>query len=138
MAWKHLQKCFPSVVMTRDRKVAEGCSRRRPDILIDANTHFVAVEIDELQHASYGCDETKRMLVIAQDCGMPTVFVRWNPDAWCMNGNEQMHAVDARLDVLAKAVQMALCSPPTHGYYVDALYYYYDDKPLGYCIHIKP
>ena len=106
-------------------------------MLIDAHTHFVAIEVGELQHASYGCDEHQRMLTIAQDCGMPTVFVRWNPDAWTMSGNEQLVPIEARLDVLAEAVQRALSCPPTCGYFVDAVYYYYDDKSLGTVENIK-
>ena len=137
VAWKHLQKCFPSLAMVRDRKVAGGCSKRRPDVLVDAHTHFVAVEVDELQHASYGCDEHKRMLTIAQDCGMPTVFVRWNPDAWSTDGIEQHVPIEARLDVLVAAVHKAMESPPKCGYFVDALYYYYDDRSLGAIEHIK-
>ena len=137
MAWKHLQEKFPSLAMIRDKKVADGCSRRRPDVLIDAQTHFVAVEVDELQHASYGCDEHERMLTIAQDCGMPTVFVRWNPDAWSMQGTEQAVPIEARLDVLVEAVQRAMRCPPVAGYFVDAQYYYYDDKCLGAVEHIK-
>ena len=55
--------------------------RRRPDFLYDCNTHFVILEVDENQHnrGKYNC-ETKRMGELAQALGLPTIFIRYNPD----------------------------------------------------------
>ena len=64
-----------------DRQVQGGCSRYRPDILIDFSTHSVVVEVDEHQHqsSSYSCDNRRRMALF-QDLGMrPLVFMRFNP-----------------------------------------------------------
>jgi hypothetical protein len=58
-----------------------GCGRERPDFLFDAITHFVVLEIDENQHrgVQYSCEEV-RMQNISQALGLPTVFIRFNPD----------------------------------------------------------
>jgi hypothetical protein len=113
--------------------VPDGCSKRRPDILIDAGTHFIVVEVDELQHATYAnrC-EVGRMLQIAQDCGLPTVFVRWNPDEWQMNGEVQTASMSSRLEQLYNTVQQAFQIPPTQGYLVDVIWMYYDNMKVGH------
>lgn len=65
-----------------DKEIKGGCSKRRPDILIDLFTHILIVEIDENQHVSIDC-ENKRMLQIFKDLGnRPCVFIRFNPDGY--------------------------------------------------------
>jgi hypothetical protein len=59
-----------------------GCSRRRPDILIELLTHCIVIEINEFQHkhGSYSC-ENKRMMEIFEDLGnLPLVYIMINPD----------------------------------------------------------
>jgi len=60
--------------------------RYRPDFLFDCETHFVVLEVDEKQHKgkTYECD-FKRMCDIAQSLGLPTIFVRYNPDSYLTN-----------------------------------------------------
>ena len=70
---------------TFDRIVQDGCSLRRPDIMIECVTHVVIVEVDEDQHRYNDCAcENKRMMQIFQDLGSnrPVVFLRFNPDAY--------------------------------------------------------
>ena len=74
------------ITMIFDKKVADGCSRRRPDVLIDFGTHLVILECDENEHKNYDC-ERKRMTEIYEDCGFrPIVFLRFNPDAYEADG----------------------------------------------------
>ena len=72
---------FPEEIIVFDKIVAGGCSKRRPDILIDKGTHVVVVECDEHQHQSTTC-ENKRMAEIFRDVGVPVVFIRFNPDSY--------------------------------------------------------
>jgi hypothetical protein len=60
----------------------QGCSKKRPDFVIDAGTHKVVLEVDEYQHkkGEYNC-EVKRMRDITQALGIPTLFIRYNPDS---------------------------------------------------------
>jgi hypothetical protein len=77
-------KSFPQFTWTADKKVQDGCSRRRPDIFMDMGSHAIVVEIDETQHTDYDCScENKRLMEISQDIGhRPIVFIRFNPDQY--------------------------------------------------------
>jgi hypothetical protein len=65
-----------------DKRIVDGCSKRRPDLLLDMGSHVIIIEIDENQHNHYDCScENKRLMEISQDVGhRPIVFIRFNPD----------------------------------------------------------
>lgn len=76
---------YPDMVL--DKKISGGCSRRRPDGMIDVLSHIVIVEIDENQHKHYDelC-ENKRLMELYEDLGRrPIVFIRLNPDDYKCN-----------------------------------------------------
>ena len=75
---------FPDFSWVSDKRVNNGCSQRRPDLLLDLGFQVIIIEIDEDQHNDYGliC-ENKRVMEISQDlCYRPTVFIRFNPDSY--------------------------------------------------------
>lgn len=95
-----ITKEFPQYTVITDKKVADGCSKKRPDLLFDFGDQVVIVEIDENQHRDYECScENKRLMELSQDIGhRPLVFIRFNPDSyknkeetisscWGLNGN---------------------------------------------------
>jgi nitrite reductase/ring-hydroxylating ferredoxin subunit len=65
-------------------KITGGCSRRRPDLLLDLMDQVIIVEIDENQHVDYDCScENKRIMELSQDLAhRPIVFIRFNPDEY--------------------------------------------------------
>lgn len=65
-----------------DKKVQDGCSRRRPDLLLDLGYQVIIVEVDENQHESYDCTcENRRLMELSQDVNhRPMIFIRFNPD----------------------------------------------------------
>lgn len=67
-----------------DKRIKEGCSKRRPDIMLDFGSHIIIIEIDENAHANYDCScENKRLMEISKDLGhRPIVFIRFNPDSY--------------------------------------------------------
>jgi hypothetical protein len=67
-----------------DKIVQGGCSRKRPDLLLDLGYQIVIVEVDENQHVGYDCScENKRIMELSQDLGhRPIVFIRFNPDEY--------------------------------------------------------
>jgi hypothetical protein len=71
-----------------DKIVRNGCSRRRPDLLLDLGYQIVIVEVDENQHTDYDCScDNKRIMELSQDLGhRPIVFIRFNPDAYKNEG----------------------------------------------------
>jgi hypothetical protein len=73
---------FSQYTWVADKKVQDGCSRRRPDLLLDMGSHIIIVEVDENKHTDYDCScENKRLMELSQDLQhRPIVFIRFNPD----------------------------------------------------------
>ncbi len=73
---------YPNISWISDKKIQDGCSRRRPDLLLDLGYQIIIIEIDENQHINYDCScENKRLMELSQDVGhRPIVFIRFNPD----------------------------------------------------------
>jgi hypothetical protein len=88
----HVKRKFPDFTWICDRIVNDGCSRRRPDLLLDLGYQVLVVEIDENQHNKYDCTcENKRLMEISRDIGhRPLVFIRFNPDGYINNKNESI------------------------------------------------
>ena len=81
---------FPDLNWIEDKIIQDGCSRRRPDLLIDFGYQIVIIEIDENQHTDYDCScENKRLMEISQDLNhRPVIFIRFNPDDYKINNNK--------------------------------------------------
>ena len=84
---------FPTISWTFDKRVYDGCSKRRPDILADFGTHLIMVEVDENQHNQYETTcENRRLMELSQDVKhRPIVVLRFNPDDYKVNG-KKMHS----------------------------------------------
>jgi hypothetical protein len=80
----YIRARYPDLTITFDRTVADGCSRRRPDILMDLGEYVIITEVDESQHDAYDCTcENKRLMQLFTDVGSrPLVMVRFNPDKY--------------------------------------------------------
>ncbi len=65
-----------------DKQISNDCCLKyRPDFLIDCGTYFLIVECDEFAHADYEKEcEITRMQNISFGLGLPTRFIRYNPD----------------------------------------------------------
>ena len=79
-----IRQSFTNFTWVADKKVQDGCSRRRPDLLLDLGSHIIIVEVDENKHMEYDCScEHKRLMELSQDLQhRPIVFIRFNPDAY--------------------------------------------------------
>jgi len=75
---------FLELSWVADKQVLDGCSRKRPDLLLDLGYQVLIVEIDENAHSSYNSScETKRLCLLSQDVQeRPLVMIRFNPDAY--------------------------------------------------------
>ena len=73
---------FPDLTWISDKKILDGCSKRRPDLFLDLGYQIIIIEVDENQHTTYDCScENKRIMELSQDVGhKPIVFIRFNPD----------------------------------------------------------
>jgi len=84
---QYVKEHFPEMDIITDKIIQGGCSKRRPDILIDTGEQIVIIEIDENQHTDYDCScENKRIMELSQDVQhRPIVFIRFNPDYYKQN-----------------------------------------------------
>jgi hypothetical protein len=86
---EYVKSTYPTLTWIADKIIHEGCSKRRPDLLLDLGYQIVIVEVDENQHTDYDCScENKRIMELSQDLGhRPIVFIRFNPDDYDKNGS---------------------------------------------------
>ena len=79
----------PDLTWIADKSISDGCSRRRPDLLLDLGYQIIIIEIDENQHVDYDCScENKRIMELSQDLvHRPIVFIRFNPDEYVEKEN---------------------------------------------------
>jgi hypothetical protein len=122
-----------------DKILPEGiiCDiRKRPDIYFDLGSMALILEIDECQHARaftnhstpYACDcEFARMVAIHQVCGMPTVFIRFNPDEFTDRSGTRIPPHKSRFAFIAeytlRMIRDLRASPVADGLYVAYLFY---------------
>ena len=83
---------FSNVTWRTDKAVQDGCSRKRPDLLLDLGYQVIIIEVDEHKHNSYECScENKRIMELSQDVDhRPIVLIRFNPDNYINNDGEHI------------------------------------------------
>jgi hypothetical protein len=73
--------CAQMPIILADRIIPEGCSKYRPDFVIQKDNKILIVEVDEHQHRDRAAEcEHNRMVNIIHDIGGPVTFIRYNPD----------------------------------------------------------
>ena len=79
-----IKTSFPNLNWVVDKRIKDGCSARRPDLLLDMGSHIIITEVDENKHDDYDCScENKRLMQLSQDVNhRPIIFIRFNPDAY--------------------------------------------------------
>jgi len=85
----YILSTFPEYDWITDKKIQDGCSSRRPDMLLDLGYQVIIIEIDETQHKDYDCScENKRIMELSKDVNhRPIVFIRFNPDEYIDEDN---------------------------------------------------
>ena len=86
----HVKTNHSDLTWIADKRIQGGCSRRRPDLLLDLGDQCIIVEVDENQHIEYDCScENKRIMELSQDVGhVPIIFIRFNPDEYEQDGKK--------------------------------------------------
>ena len=108
-----------------DRRIEHGqCFDYRPDFIFDCGTHMVVLEVDENQHKERAelC-ECVRMVNIFQSFGMPTKFVRYNPDPYRINKLKKDPPFGTRMNLLKEHLRYAFDDPPVAPLSVKHLYF---------------
>jgi hypothetical protein len=71
-----------NIEFIHDKQISNKCCYKyRPDFVIDCLYYYLIVEVDEYAHDSYDKEcELIRMNNIQMSIGLPTKFIRYNPD----------------------------------------------------------
>lgn len=97
---KYLRDNIEDKEFIHNKSVSNNCNgtHQFPDILFECNYYNLIVEIDEFKHrgSGYECDE-KRMYDITAKLGLPTIFIRYNPDNKISDKNELLKVVQEYL-----------------------------------------
>ena len=85
---EYVKNKYPDFTWIADKLIKDGCSKRRPDLLLDLGYQVIIIEIDENQHINYDCScENKRIMELSQDLNhRPIIFIRFNPDDYTSQG----------------------------------------------------
>ena len=85
---EYVKNKFINLNWIADKIISGGCSKRRPDLLLDLGYQIIIIEIDENQHIDYDCScENKRIMELSQYLGhSPIIFIRFNPDDYEKDG----------------------------------------------------
>jgi hypothetical protein len=133
---KTIQKLFDDnniKYVSTDKIIDNGaCGKERPDFLFETPYHFVIVEVDEDQHKSRACEcEQIRMVNIYNALGLPTIFIRYNPDKFKVNGQVKNITQLSRQKNLLKWVDYLIKLEPEEIIEkyntVSVMYLYFDD-----------
>ncbi len=99
---KFLKNKLPDQNFIHNKSVGSECTGTHlfPDILFECGTYNLIIEIDEFKHrgASYKCDE-KRMYDIIAKCGIPCIFIRYNPDSKNSDKNILLDKINYYLNI---------------------------------------
>jgi len=79
---EYVKTKYPEFSWICDKMIPDGCSKRRPDLLLDMGYQIIIIEVDENQHVDYDTScENKRIMEISRDVEhRPIIFIRFNPD----------------------------------------------------------
>lgn len=122
-----------------DHTIDHGiCGLERPDFVFDGVYHKIVVEIDERQHQSYTCEcEQKRMINISQSLGMPTIFLRFNPDKYKPSAGREVADLQQRYETIKQVVEYWKTHRlPEDGFCFVTQLYFNEDNPRDYLIPI--
>ena len=98
---------FKHVKFTYDERIDAECGNRRPDICFDLGNIVLFIEIDENQHQSYNSScECARLNEIVSDKseGRSCVFIRFNPDKYKIQNEEQKTDGIIRFNFLVETI----------------------------------
>ena len=89
----------------------ECCLKYRPDFLFNCGTYYLILEVDEDAHSGYANEcEVIRMNNISSGLGLPTLFIRYNPD---LKGISKKTKHIKLLDVLSFNLNLELLEDPS-------------------------
>jgi hypothetical protein len=92
-----IKMSYPDLNWIEDKIIKDGCSKRRPDLLLDSaydtnkieasienDDQIIIIEIDENEHSHYeSICENRRLMELSQDLNhRPLIVIKFNPDKY--------------------------------------------------------
>jgi hypothetical protein len=107
---------FPWDLYDRVPKDLRACGDlERPDFFWDCHTYCVILEVDEHQHSGRPLEcECTRMVNICQSLGVPTYFIRFNPDSYKPALGQRLVPLKLRYTELLRWLRAALTETPNN------------------------
>lgn len=79
----YIKEQFQDLPWVHNKQLEYRCDKYRPDLRVELDDRMLFIECDEEQHRSRNIScEIARMVNLQQDTGLPTIFIRWNPDKY--------------------------------------------------------
>ena len=104
-----------------DKTIPASGTLYRMDFYYALGSFFLAVECDESEHALMGYPpqcELVRMYNIRNGLGMPAIFVRWNPDAFKIDGVTERVPLTQRYELLKETLKYHIKEGPGSNFLV--------------------
>lgn len=130
---RHLRKNINTPFTHDSSKMLQGCSKRRPDVYFELDTHCVIVEVDEDQHKSYSdiCECSRISEIVSGIGGKSVVFIRYNPDKIMNKKKTVKVSQEKRLEKLVEVVKQELTKDHER-FTVKLIQLYYNDDNKVY------
>jgi len=124
---RHLKRNIDKVPILDSNTPVSECSKRRPDIYYQCETHVVIVEVDEDQHRRYQpeCECARICEIVGSIGGSPVTIIRYNPDKITNNGRLVNIPRSERLEKLVDVVKSEL--NPVYNWRVKLIQLFYND-----------
>lgn len=130
---RYLRKVIKTPFEHNSSKMLQGCSKRRPDVFFDLDTHVIIVEIDEHQHRTYenSCECARINEIVNGIGGRPIIFIRYNPDTTKHNGEKVEIKLQDKLDLLVDTIKKELTTE-YNTFIVKLIQLFYDNNETIY------
>lgn len=104
------------------------CGKYRVDFMFEMSSGVVLLECDEKQHSEYvkRCELVRQAEVALGFGGLPVHWIRYNPDAFKINGTTRVTKREERESTLLRHLQLAL-TRPDYEHFITVTYICYDN-----------
>ena len=121
-----LKENYKNKKIVHNKSIGFECGNFRPDFVIDCISHNLIIEVDEEQHITYPkeCEET-RLHRIAEALH-PCIIIRYNPDAYKVNGITKKTFKKTRHQKLLETVNKYIVVN-VEKYLFKVIYLFYDE-----------
>ena len=125
---RYLRKTIDTKFEYNTCKMLQGCSKKRPDIYFELNSHCLIVEIDENQHKTYedSCECARINEIVNGIGGKSVIIIRFNPDTTKHKGKKLPLLLSDKIKLLVNTIKEEL-TKEYDSFLVKLIQIYYDD-----------